>query len=224
MKVTKAASKVVLFVPAEELSPGGVLALPALGEALVKRYQFAQYPKTREEWLDPKGSPFAQGRVGPIEINRLIIYSNAVELTAQTTTEGNEQILEEMLIWATSLGLQYTKNDQRFRWPTSELTFTSDISLDALHPAVRALGDELSRIVTQSFRMPALYQTTAVALNLDDMNLKIPPGPFRLERRQGIPFTENMYYSIAPLTTNDHVRVLEQFEAALATETKNAKA
>ena len=45
---------------------------------------------------------------------------------------------------------------------------------------------------------------------------KVPPlapSAFRLDRREGVPFEQEVYWSEAPLTTQHHVEVLSEFEA-----------
>ena len=40
--------------------------------------------------------------------------------------------------------------------------------------------------------------------------------PFKLERRTGESFSENLYYSFGPLKTKDHLTVLKMIEESLS--------
>jgi hypothetical protein len=51
-------------------------------------------------------------------------------------------------------------------------------------------------------------------MNLDPSKLPLLLD-FRVERRVGAPYDQNVYYSGAPLRTADHVAVLEEFERAM---------
>jgi hypothetical protein len=42
-----------------------------------------------------------------------------------------------------------------------------------------------------------------------------PPPKFILERRAGIPFDKERYYSSAPIKTQDHITLLEEIERSI---------
>ena len=60
----------------------------------------------------------------------------------------------------------------------------------------------------------AKYQATGISFETDSEGLKKRrrPGRFRLERRVDLPFGTNTYYSLAPLTSTDHLVLLDGLE------------
>ena len=62
---------------------------------------------------------------------------------------------------------------------------------------------------------PINYEPTGIILNLDQSTTKLAPVFFTLERRAEVPFTDNKYFSSAPLSTQDHIGILQEVEKAL---------
>jgi hypothetical protein len=57
------------------------------------------------------------------------------------------------------------------------------------------------------------YELTNFTIDFDQLARKHPLGRFSIQRRDNTPFSENKYYSDAPLPTELHIKLLEQFEA-----------
>jgi hypothetical protein len=62
---------------------------------------------------------------------------------------------------------------------------------------------------------PFIFEPTAILINADLSQAKIGPAIFSVERRADIPFSENIYFSSAPLRTSEHLDVVKEFEASL---------
>jgi hypothetical protein len=56
---------------------------------------------------------------------------------------------------------------------------------------------------------------TGIFFGYDTTHTKPYAPIFTIERRADVPFVENKYFSTAPLPTDEHLKVLEDFEAAL---------
>jgi hypothetical protein len=120
------------------------------------------------------------------------------------------------------VGLPARRRDDERKWYLSQLTFASDFLLNSLHPALKKLGDQITKAAAGQFPQPTAYETTGVVLNLDEWNLRVPIGSFRIERLAGVPFSDKRYFSAAPLPTNEHIRLLREFEASLTISASNA--
>jgi len=91
------------------------------------------------------------------------------------------------------------------------------MSLSDLHPTLKLLAEQIQPF--SAVVAPGLpYETTGFMLNLDDSNLKSGPGFFSIARRATVPFSDNTYFSAAPMPTAEHKKLLEEFEAALLRE------
>lgn len=87
--------------------------------------------------------------------------------------------------------------------------------MTALNPALQVACDALSRGVAEYTGEDLKFEITAVAANFDELTRKYPLGRFSIQRRENAAFSENKYFSEAPLQTAQHISLLEQFEAAL---------
>jgi CCR4-NOT transcriptional regulation complex NOT5 subunit len=220
MQVINALGRVMLLTAAEEFNPAAA-PFYEFTKALVDRYGFAKSPKTLEEWQNQSGAEFLYGRWEGTEITRLQVYARGVALDTKVSTEESNRVLDEMLSWAAErLKITFRASSQHRRLIQSELVFTSDMSLDAINPAVKVIADALSTSVSAQWRQTFSYQTSGFALGVDESNVKFPPTRFRLEMREGSAFADKAYYSLAPVHTDQHKQMLQRIEAAL-TATKS---
>ena len=54
----------------------------------------------------------------------------------------------------------------------------------------------------------------------DPLTVKAGPSPFTIERRADTLFSESKYFSSAPLPTDEHISMLEAFEADVRSYSK----
>jgi hypothetical protein len=221
MKVTAINLARVLF-----LLPGGYeitssgFWLPDLTRGLVDRYEFMKAPQTLDEWAK-EGGKFLNGRHGNIIISQFLVLSKAIGVDTRTNTGDSETVLRDALMWASdSHGLNLRLNPARMVF-VSQITFVSDISLNWLHPSLKMLADRAGRFASP-VAPGAAYETTSVMVKVDDSNLKAAPGTLTIERRLEVPFSENTYFSQAPMPTSEHQKALEDFESALLNSRPNA--
>jgi len=60
------------------------------------------------------------------------------------------------------------------------------------------------------------YDVAVLSVDYDRLTRKRPLGKFSFQRRDNTPFSENKYFSDAPLPTDGHLQLLEQFEKDLS--------
>jgi hypothetical protein len=75
------------------------------------------------------------------------------------------------------------------------------------------LGPQITSLLG-SYNVPVRdYDVSHLALHLDTLgSVGLQPGGFDIMRRAGVPWTENLWFSQAPLKTLDHVRLLEELD------------
>jgi hypothetical protein len=98
----------------------------------------------------------------------------------------------------------------------SDLTFYSNIKLLAAHKGLLNLQKGISEAATKTFKQPLAYDITRLDFDFDKIQKPLITAPFSIQRRGGVPFSDNKYFSEAALPTDVHIRLLEQFEADLA--------
>jgi hypothetical protein len=210
-------ARAVAWVESHDLNPRGKVYYPAITEALVKRYGFAKFPVKPEDYDESKGISFVYGKDGDSIIEQVQIYTNGIVLETRSSTEDSRRLLERALEWAAKeIGLAYVPGMIK-RWQYySQLVFTSPLNLTASSPAFSNLAENINKSLRDLMGEDFRYETTSAQFNFDLLTRKNPLGAFSIQRRENIPFSDNKYFSDAPLSTETHIRLLEQFEKDLS--------
>ncbi len=202
------------FIETYDLNPRGRAYFPEIAAALVERYGFSKFPQKPEEFDESKGVVFQEGRAGDVTIRQVQIYDHAIYVDSASSTHDSEKIFQESLIWLSKdFGLQYRPEMVKRTTYVSQLTFYSDVMLDQLHPALSKLAQRLTRRVPEYYGQPLEYEPASTVIAYDPLSIKAGPANFSIERRADTLFKEHKYFSTAPLPTNEHVELLEVFEA-----------
>ncbi|MFH0809922.1 MAG: hypothetical protein V2A77_05575 [Pseudomonadota bacterium] len=209
-------SRSLWVLPLIDLNPQGK-SLYNIMTPLVERYGFLKHPQSAEDFDTQKGIDFRQGTFvndkGSAITVDLVILEHAVVAETRSSTEDGDAFLSDLLLWlSTEHGLVPYDGLVRFRGYVSELYFAMEKSLSQINPALRGLQDFLSAGV---FASPQ-YETIGLTLWVEQgAGGVLRPGPLRIERAEGFRFSENRYYSSAPLPTQKHLNALEMFESML---------
>lgn len=210
-------ARFLAFIETFDLNPRGRVHFRDLVPALVERYGFMKYPQKAEEFDETKGVVFEGGKAGEVGNLRFQIFSGALVVDTTSSTQDSERILEDTLVWASNeFGLAYKPSLVRRAAYLSQVTFHSDVPLSMLHPVLSAISKKLSERVPQFFGLPVSYEPTTIVIGFDPLTLKTAPSAFTIDRRADAPFSENKYFSQAPLPTQEHIGLLEEIERELS--------
>ena len=81
---------------------------------------------------------------------------------------------------------------------------------------LQPIADRLTKRASMDLKHPVVFEPSAILIGADLSQLKIGPSAFSIERRSETPFSENEYFSAAPLGTAEHLELISEVEAALA--------
>ena len=206
-------ARVLAFVETFDLNPRGTVFFPDLVAKLVEKCRFQKYPQTIQDFDEQKGVEFLSGVWDRVNVEKLTIYNNGILLDTRVSTAISEGILAEALEWAKQFGVTY-RPDMIKRWGyLSNLTFYSDVPLLGPQAAIIKLERRISEKVSQRVTDANLrYEPTRLDLDFDRSQINFPLAAFTIQRRTIAPFSENKYFSEAPLRSEDHVALLEEFE------------
>jgi hypothetical protein len=195
--------------------------LPDAMKLLVDRYGFIGIPTTREEMFPTdasKGITFRHGKCvladRVIIIEYLQLFPNGLLLTAQKDTADADIALEDVLNWAIStFGFQYELIKPN-TVHNSQLEVRFEKSLPQLVPLLSAVGTAITNRLDDFFEVRPQYELMTINFYFDKSKYpSLAPSVFRLDRRDGVPFDQEVYWSEASLTTQHHIEVLTEFEA-----------
>jgi hypothetical protein len=210
-------ARVLGFIETADLDSRGKVFNADFVQEVVKRYKFQKFPKTFEEFDEVKGVVFEDGKIGNKIIQKFTIFNTVLVLETRSHTNDSKQILEEMLVWgAAKFGLNYNPGGiKRFAY-VSDLTFYSGVPLlGAACPPLVDLAAKTSAAITEIWQDPVLYYPANLAVAHDPLSRKNGVAPFTITYRAEHKFSENKYFSEAPLPTDMHIRFLEEFEAGI---------
>jgi hypothetical protein len=80
-------------------------------------------------------------------------------------------------------------------------------------PALQKLCDATSGFLAGTMAQKLDYEAVSIILNHDPLLRKHALGGFTIQRRDNALFSDNKYFSTAPIPTDMHIKLLEEFEA-----------
>jgi len=207
-------ARILAWVELTELNPRGKVFYPELTQELVQRYNFQKFPQKIEEFDESKGIEFLMGKSGDIVIQKFSLWPNLLVVETRSSTTDSRAVVEEMLIWGKEkFGLAY--RPEMIKWAyVSELIFETDF------PLIRACSDPLFRLAEKTgkatseiWKEDLSYVPIVIAAGHDPIKRNFTIAAFQINYLREHPYSENKYYSQAPLPTDVHIKFLEEFEA-----------
>jgi hypothetical protein len=202
-----------------QLNPDG-RSLLDLFQALAKRYRFAKSPENlldynKDKALEFNSGTFLKGKNQDVRVG-LTIYNNALAADTISSTDNAEAFLADLAQWA-------KKEHDLVIEPTAILrkTYVShlDVSFDAelplANPKLTFIPSLVGSQAIQIDGKPVEYRMGGITAWGENVGGEGALQPFRLERKWSFPFEKNVYFSTAPLRTQEHIATLQQIEMAL---------
>ena len=207
----------IWLVISSDLNPRG-LDIFSIIEEVVKRYEFRSSPKSIDEINTQAGvklqAGIFMGRQNESIGVDLTIYNDGFLADTRSSTIDSDGFLDDLFAWLSEeYNLIPYKEVERGKVYISELYFSMEKRLYALNPKLEKFAGLLSSKIIGYNDID--LEVGGISLWRDPGKIG-QPGAFRIERQEGLPFKENRYYSTAPLQTEVHIEVLEEFEKILA--------
>ncbi len=221
LQVEKARS--VWLFPIAELNPAGSDISSELGEWFKKRYHFSKFPSSFLETEESKkdGYVFGHGRFrykdGTIAV-ALTAHSDGLIGDTVASTDATDAFLQDALEGARAeLSLAYEPSMVWQKAYVSQLIVKCETDLKGFGPKLSKFEQCVNAAVGRN-EFPSrrdTYRFDGMIFRADWTSAKKMPW-FTFESRMNIPFSENRYYSQAPLSTSEHLALLDKLEEILA--------
>lgn len=195
-------------------SPFGTLGyLPDLVRQLKDRYSFVGVPKD-EDLLPsdpPKGAEFHLGKLvrgdKEIIVDRLTVWRDGIVADSTSSTDDMDFFVNDLAEWARAAAPKAIISGPHYY--LSHLEIRMDKPLALYTPQLRESGGTISELLSSYGIATPRYETSVIHLYFDIFGKGSPvPGLFSLERRQNAAWSENLWFSQAPLKTSDHFSLL----------------
>lgn len=148
-------------------------------------------------------------------MKRLAIGDGFIACDVHGTTDSADELADDLEHWAIN-ELGYQKKDDGILAYTyaSEIEFQLSASQANFAKSLEQIGRMIGNLVRS-------YGNESPDFNLDRVNFVADPQinqtlrtlPFVIERRVGLPHVKEVWYSAAPLRTNDHIAVLQTYSS-----------
>jgi hypothetical protein len=217
-------ARTIFFVESAELNPRGAAYYPDIITKLVERYQFKNYPTKFEDFNETKGIVLAAGKHGDKTIQAVTIYNWGISLDTTSSTKDSESLLIEALTWAAeNIKLHFSPDMIKRKAYVSHLLVQSDAPILALNPFFDSVSSQINKELASSVRLPYHFVPRGISFGLDPEEQRIPVQVFSIERRDGVAYSEGKYFATAPVPTDVHFSILEQFERAAHNQTERSR-
>ena len=181
------------------------------------RYGFFQGPRTVEELNTQNGITFLRGQFRrEWFIDKFQLFTQGVLVEAKVPTKEIEAFLDDASVWARQkLDLKEAAITPISRFYLSQVEVEADVALGRELAQFDSVGKQVGEML-RAYGQPVLdFEAADITLRPDAY--KIPgaqPGAaFMFMRRDKQPFDSGLYFSSAPLSTSDHMLVLNTLES-----------
>lgn len=175
----------------------------------MNRYNFAKYPASFDE-LTAVPITFGHGLFENSAIDEFSIFDDGFVVSAKSSTASLDDFAKDVVAWACEKFDLKSISTQRV-----DIMYESQLTVrankDLLEPLERftQISRDISRLIKKKTNQTAEFLPFGLIFGADYTEMTgLKPVPFRLERKAGVPVESNLYFSSAPLTTQDHLKLL----------------
>ena len=205
-------ARAIWFCYYNDLNPRGKSIFSAMRSLLNDWYKLNYNEKEADKgWIFNHGE-FLNDNGILITIDNLHISGEWIVADTRSSTADSEAFLKDFSNrLSDTFDLPTFDRVGKGKTYASAFYFTPDIPLDFINPKLKDVSDYLSNeVVDKRFE----YKIGSLSFWPDQVEAN-KPIPFSIERTVDVPFSENRYYSKAPLETDKHIALIETFERIL---------
>lgn len=225
--ITELLGRVFLLVPIDEVYPKDGVYLPDVINYIGAKYTFATKTEALDEIRD-KGAMFRMGKFRMAEGKEAVITDFSVPEEGLIVTAPNTDIAEAFLhdVVQTLAEVYDFRTDPitgKTFYVLSEMIVEFEDVVDRAIRSFDVISGRLSETFMNHYGVQEPqnrfeYRTTRLDFDFNRYAVPAPLAniaPFLVEKRANQPPHQNKYFCRAPFRTQDHIRLLEEFETLL---------
>ena len=188
--------------------------MPDMLNKIQQRYGFVESPKTLSDWNPQSGIKFKHGKFEDIAIAEFSLYSDGVIANASAPVEVIERFVDDAINWTK----QAWQAEEVSSLPSvklfdSQVFVQCAIDFGSTLEKIKVLGNNISSLLARYGTPTKPYTISGIQLHNDVPDAGMYQSPkFTFERRIQTPFSQNSYFSTAPLRSKDHLELLVLLE------------
>ena len=194
---------------------GGQAYWPEVAAKLVARYSFVRYPTIQDLTERREFMGFGVGKFADSQIQELKVYGDGLVVNARSNSNIVDAFLNDLLEWvSTELGFEPLPNSVPERHHESALVLRAKKDIASVVGPLQELTTAMNELLGKENFVARRFQASGFILSSDPQaqGSRRIESRFLIDRRVGVPFAENIFYSQAPLPTDDHLALLERVE------------
>jgi hypothetical protein len=180
---------------------------------VIARYSFAKFPKLEDLGADHQ--TFGVGKFKDFQIEELRIYNDGIIVGSRSNSAFIDEFIDDLFSWAEKeLGMVPMITSKPEKYYESSIVVKSRNDLTKVMGLNAEICSGLNKKLASKY-IATPFQPSGLVLNCEPFEQgggKCKPFRFLVERRIGFPFGENVFFSQAPLTTDDHLAFLGDLE------------
>jgi len=191
------------FIDLLELNPRGKAFFPDVVDTLEEKYEFEKVPESSSDRNQQGGYEFVDGIFEPrpddwIDVS-LTVFSDGLAADTRSSTKDSDAFLNDFLAFCqNAFGFENSAGSVQRKGYLSELTVRTEKSLQSLNPKLISFAQRVGSLIPDGNYGP--FEPWGISFGADQIT-QLKPAPFQFERKANVPFSENRYYSQAPLQT-----------------------
>jgi len=206
-------ARLLAFVEIASLNPKGRVFFPNIVAPIVERFNFQVFPSKPGDFDETKGVSFSSGNFDGINVPQLTIFNNGFLIDTEADTSESERILMATLEWAKKeIGITFSPEMIYRRRYLSDLLFHTDTPILHAFTPMENLRNNLMDMTQTVLGERMEYSPTRFDMDFERHQRQAPIAPLTIQRRTDFAFSDNQYYSEAPLPTELHWELLVRFE------------
>lgn len=211
--------RVVQFLVADEIRPTKGIYLAEIIRLVADRYGFGNVPTVPQ--VGQTGAKFQNGRLvsgdKSVNISELALHNDGIAVSTFLGTDEADFVLQDFWAWSKQAFGFREPSTKRLKIFESHFVVDFDESIEAAFGRFEPITSEMQAALKESYNYDHPVQFNRVTFSVDLASAPPLPGTrtdFWIERRVGVPFSQNRYFSACGLPTEKHLRLLERFERA----------
>ena len=215
---------IIILFPPEEIQPTRGLPISKTVYSIGDRYGFLQVPDLTKpiSKLDQEGYQFTGGTFvcgnENFTINEFTVYNDGISISS-CNTDTSELFFEDLMSWARE-ELEFRPFvHEPMKIYRSNITVKYDQPLSQIIKGFDKFSNALSTALEMHTEFSMPVDLIRIGMGVDESKFgKLGSIPFSMERRIGVSFDEEWYFSEAPFPSKTHIKLLEELESAILTE------
>lgn len=193
------------------------LFVPDFISGIQRKYEFWEVPRNFVEFNLETGAKFSTGRFGDTNISALQLYRNGIFAESHASTSSIDFFVDDLLSWVQSeFQIECLISEPVKRRYFSSTEVKTSIDFSSKFARLDKVSKMLSKMANDTGVAVATYEFSGLTINAEpNPRNVVQTGKFLFERRQGEKYEDNIFYSEAPVTSEQHKELLYELGRSL---------